>query len=184
MHPAIKSAFIARSCPTKLSIQCGEPSPRIRVTSLSIFVVGACKIFRTQQSAAMHDPKDRSFLGHPRGLGYIAFAEAWERLSYYGMQALLVLYMVNRLLHPGHIERIAGFGPFRHLIDKEGKVFRSDVHMNGRQSSVAGIFDAKIDNPTSKGLTGTAKTSADEKKRSWTSHFTRPSNSRVVVIVG
>src|SRR2546423_10799240 len=59
----------------------------------------------------MHDPEDRSFIGHPRGLGYIAFAEAWERFSYYGMQALLVLYMVNRLLHPGHIEHIAVFGP-------------------------------------------------------------------------
>ena len=65
----------------------------------------------------MHNPEDRSFIGHPRGLGYIAFAEAWERFSYYGMQALLVLYMVNRLLQPGHIEHIFGFGPFRHLIE-------------------------------------------------------------------
>jgi dipeptide/tripeptide permease len=48
-------------------------------------------------------------MGHSRGLGYLAFTEAWERFSYYGMQTLLVLYMVNRLLHPGHIERIAGF---------------------------------------------------------------------------
>src|ERR1041384_1019718 len=55
----------------------------------------------------MHNPEDRSFIGHPRGLGYIAFAEAWERFSYYGMQALLVLYMVNRLLHPGQIEPLA-----------------------------------------------------------------------------
>src|SRR5689334_19469588 len=65
----------------------------------------------------MNDPNDRSFFGHPRGLGYIAFAEAWERFSYYGMQALLVLYMVNRLLHPGHVGHIAGFVPFRHLIE-------------------------------------------------------------------
>jgi hypothetical protein len=65
----------------------------------------------------MHNPEDRSFIGHPRGLGYLAFTEAWERFSYYGMQSLLVLYMVNRLLHPGHIERIAGFGPFRQLLE-------------------------------------------------------------------
>ena len=38
-----------------------------------------------------HDFADRSFIGHPRGLAYIAFAEAWERFSYYGMQSLLVL---------------------------------------------------------------------------------------------
>jgi hypothetical protein len=36
--------------------------------------------------------------------------------------------------------------------------------MNGRQSSVSGIFELKIDNPSSKGLTGTARTSAGEKE--------------------
>jgi POT family proton-dependent oligopeptide transporter len=60
---------------------------------------------------------DRAFLGHPKGLGYLAFCEAWERFSYYGMQTLLVLYMVNRLLLPGHVENIAGFAPFRRLIE-------------------------------------------------------------------
>jgi POT family proton-dependent oligopeptide transporter len=56
--------------------------------------------------AARHD---RAFLGHPKGLGYLCFTEACERFSYYSMQSLLVLYMVNQLLHPGHIENIAGF---------------------------------------------------------------------------
>src|SRR6476660_10297176 len=65
----------------------------------------------------MNDTSDRSFLGHPRGLGYIAFAEAWERFSYYGMQALLVLYMVHRLLLPGHVEHVAGFGVYHRLIN-------------------------------------------------------------------
>ena len=64
-------------------------------------------------SHASSDHHDRSFLGHPRGLGYIAFAEAWERFSYYGMQTLLVLYMTRQLLHPGHVENIAGFTGFR-----------------------------------------------------------------------
>jgi hypothetical protein len=36
--------------------------------------------------------------------------------------------------------------------------------MNGRQASVSGIFELKIDNPTSKDLTGTAKTSEGEKE--------------------
>src|ERR1700689_1671387 len=61
---------------------------------------------------------DHSFVGHPRGLGYLAFAEGWERFSYYGMQTLLVLYMVRQLLHPGHIERIAGFAPFRAALER------------------------------------------------------------------
>ena len=61
---------------------------------------------------------DHSFVGHPRGLAYLAFAEAWERFSYYGMQTLLVLYMVGQLLHPGHVEHIAGFIPFRAAIER------------------------------------------------------------------
>ncbi|HEY0930850.1 MAG TPA: peptide MFS transporter [Gemmatimonas sp.] len=40
---------------------------------------------------------DRSFFGHPRGLGLLFAAEMWERFSFYGMRALLVLYLVNVL---------------------------------------------------------------------------------------
>ncbi len=61
--------------------------------------------------AAIHE--DRAFLGHPKGLAYLAFTEAWERFSYYGMQTLLVLYMVHQLLLPGHIEHVAGFAWLR-----------------------------------------------------------------------
>ena len=57
--------------------------------------------------------QDTLFFGHPRGLGYLAFAEAWERFSYYGMQALLVLYMGQQLFLPGHVEHVAGFAAFR-----------------------------------------------------------------------
>ena len=46
---------------------------------------------------------DATFLGQPRGLFYLAFTEAWERFSFYGMTALVVLYMVNQLLLPGHV---------------------------------------------------------------------------------
>jgi POT family proton-dependent oligopeptide transporter len=60
---------------------------------------------------------DNSFFGHPRGLAYLAFTEAWERFSYYGMAALLVLYMVNQLLLPGHVEHVAGFAAFRASIE-------------------------------------------------------------------
>jgi POT family proton-dependent oligopeptide transporter len=60
---------------------------------------------------------DNWFFGHPKGLAYLAFTEAWERFSYYGMQTLLVLYMVHQLLLPGHVENIAGFIPFRSAIE-------------------------------------------------------------------
>ena len=38
---------------------------------------------------------DRSFFGHPRGLSTLFFTEMWERFSYYGMRAFLILYMVT-----------------------------------------------------------------------------------------
>ena len=60
---------------------------------------------------------DRAFLGHPKGLFFLAFTEAWERFSYYGMTALLVLYMVNQALLPGHLENIAGFSGFRSAME-------------------------------------------------------------------
>jgi POT family proton-dependent oligopeptide transporter len=52
--------------------------------------------------------EDRAFLGHPKGLGYLGFTEGCERFSYYSMQTLLVLYMVNYLLLPGRMEKVAG----------------------------------------------------------------------------
>jgi proton-dependent oligopeptide transporter, POT family len=36
---------------------------------------------------------DRTFFGHPRGLSTLFFTEMWERFSYYGMRALLILFM-------------------------------------------------------------------------------------------
>jgi len=56
-------------------------------------------------------------MGHPKGLFYLAFTEAWERFSYYGMTALVVLFMVNQLLLPGHVEHIGGFAAFRAAIE-------------------------------------------------------------------
>ncbi len=41
--------------------------------------------------------EDSAFFGHPRGLGLLFMTEMWERFSYYGMRALLVLYLVNKL---------------------------------------------------------------------------------------
>jgi POT family proton-dependent oligopeptide transporter len=40
------------------------------------------------------DDRDYGFFGHPRGLATLFFTEMWERFSYYGMRAFLILYMV------------------------------------------------------------------------------------------
>jgi POT family proton-dependent oligopeptide transporter len=54
-----------------------------------------------------------NILDHPPGLYYLTFTEMWERFSYYGMTALLVLYMVDQLLLPGHVGQVAGFAQLR-----------------------------------------------------------------------
>lgn len=59
-------------------------------------------------------------LGHPRGLFYLAFTELWERFSYYGMTALLTLYMVQQLLTPGHEEQVLGLAALRGLFETRG----------------------------------------------------------------
>ena len=58
--------------------------------------------------------------GHPPGLAYLAFTEVWERFSYYGMTALLTLYMTKQLLLPGHAGQVLGLGPLRHLFEMRG----------------------------------------------------------------
>ena len=60
----------------------------------------------------------RGIFEQPKGLYYLAATEAWERFSYYGMTALVVLYMVNQLLLPGHVENIAGFPGFRAALER------------------------------------------------------------------
>src|SRR4051812_47975457 len=44
--------------------------------------------------AAVAPASDHAFFGHPRGLATLFFTEMWERFSYYGMRAFLILYMV------------------------------------------------------------------------------------------
>ncbi len=41
------------------------------------------------------DRRQQTFFGHPRGLSTLFFTEMWERFSYYGMRALLVLFMID-----------------------------------------------------------------------------------------
>jgi POT family proton-dependent oligopeptide transporter len=51
----------------------------------------------TVDAAVPAQPSQREVFGHPAGLVTLFFTELWERFSYYGMRALLVLYMVAPL---------------------------------------------------------------------------------------
>jgi POT family proton-dependent oligopeptide transporter len=55
--------------------------------------------------------------GHPRGLTFLFTTEMWERFSYYGMRALLVLYMVKYLFLPGRVEQIVGFAALKSALE-------------------------------------------------------------------
>jgi POT family proton-dependent oligopeptide transporter len=54
---------------------------------------------------------------HPRGLPILFGTEMWERMSYYGMRALLVGYLTKYLLLPGHVEGVLFYTPIKHLFE-------------------------------------------------------------------
>jgi len=49
----------------------------------------------------MNNNNNDTFLGHPKGLYILFFTELWERFSYYGMRAMLVLYMAATITEGG-----------------------------------------------------------------------------------
>jgi POT family proton-dependent oligopeptide transporter len=54
----------------------------------------------TSQDAAT-SVHNRGFFGHPSGLSTLFFTEMWERFSYYGMRAILLLYMTKTFAEGG-----------------------------------------------------------------------------------
>lgn len=81
------------------------------------------------KEAAAKGPDDRAFLGHPKGLGFLAIVEGCERFSYYSMQTLLVLYMVKYLLKPEHIGGVIGLEWLRswHYVGLAGQPLSSAI---------------------------------------------------------
>ncbi|KAB7741517.1 MFS transporter [Parvibaculum sedimenti] len=55
--------------------------------------------------------------GQPRGLAFLFGTEMWERFSYYGMRALLTLYMVKYLLLPENRDRVLGLDALRGIFE-------------------------------------------------------------------
>lgn len=61
---------------------------------------------------------ERTIIGHPPGLFVLFFTEMWERMSYYGMRALLVLYMVDHLfIRPDVNDAVLGFSTIRRILE-------------------------------------------------------------------
>lgn len=71
----------------------------------------------TQQGGEAIDPANLPTLfGHPTGLYTLFFAEMWERFSYYGMRALLLLYMLKGFLGFGDKDANAVYGAYTALV--------------------------------------------------------------------
>jgi len=60
--------------------------------------------------------EQKTLFGHPTGLYMLFFAEMWERFSYYGMRALLVLYIIKGFLGKGDTEAYAIYGAYTSLV--------------------------------------------------------------------
>jgi POT family proton-dependent oligopeptide transporter len=90
-------------------------------------------------TAAAAARRDTAFIGHPVGLAWLSLAEVWERFSFYGMQALLVLYMTGFLFKPDHVGRVWGFAQFRRLLEAGG-------HMTplGLGSAIFGLYTSVV----------------------------------------
>jgi POT family proton-dependent oligopeptide transporter len=67
-------------------------------------------------SVADGRPASAEWFGHPRGLTFLFATEMWERFSYYGMRALLVLYMVNYLLSE-RAENVVGYATLKATLE-------------------------------------------------------------------
>ena len=66
-------------------------------------------------TATREAPAD--LFGHPRALSFLFATEMWERFSYYGMRALLVLYMVKYLLLPAQVGNVVGLASFKGALE-------------------------------------------------------------------
>jgi POT family proton-dependent oligopeptide transporter len=84
----------------------------------------------------------KTILGHPAGLFVLFFTETWERFSYYGMRALLVLYMVNYLIQNAQAGsvHVIGFAALRHGLES---IF-GRLNIQPLASQIYGLYTAFV----------------------------------------
>ncbi len=85
--------------------------------------------------------RSRDLFGHPVGLYGLFMTEMWERFSYYGMRALLVLYMTDHLLaDPARAGRVFGYGTLEALL---GRIF-GPLSVQQMGSQIYGIYTGLV----------------------------------------
>lgn len=85
--------------------------------------------------------KGKEYFGHPAGLFILFFTEMWERFSYYGMRALLVLYMTDYLLTDP--ERAYNVFGYRALESTLTSVF-GELSVQAMSSQIYGIYTGLV----------------------------------------
>jgi POT family proton-dependent oligopeptide transporter len=78
---------------------------------------------------------EKTLWGHPRGLTFLFTTEMWERFSYYGMRAILVLYLTNFLLLHPIADNVVGYAAIKHFLE---------VLFNGGQQLAVQPFSSLI----------------------------------------
>jgi proton-dependent oligopeptide transporter, POT family len=81
----------------------------------------------------------KTFLGHPRGLFMLFFAEMWERFSYYGMRAILVFYLTKHFLF-GENPAYAVYGAYTSMVYITPVLggYLADKYLGARKAVLAG----------------------------------------------
>ena len=85
-------------------------------------------------------PARTDLFGHPKGLTFLFTTEMWERFSYYGMRALLVLYMTKYLLIPEHSGNVLGLAGLKHMLEA---VF-GPLDVQPFSSQIYGLYTALV----------------------------------------
>ena len=85
-------------------------------------------------------PARTDLFGHPKGLTFLFTTEMWERFSYYGMRALLVLYMTKYLLIPEHAGNVLGLTGLKHGLEA---VF-GPLDVQPFSSQIYGLYTALV----------------------------------------
>ncbi len=79
---------------------------------------------------------------HPKGLFVLFFAEMWERMSYYGMRALLVLYMTQYLFtDPERFERVIGLSWLKQALESG---YGMTLEMQPYSSKIYGLYTGLV----------------------------------------
>jgi len=97
------------------------------------------RVSATESGGALDAAPRKTFLGHPRGLVILFLTEMWERFSYYGMRALLVLYLTQHFLFgPKEAQGIyAAYAALVYLMPVVGGMI-ADKYLGSRKAVVIG----------------------------------------------